>query len=157
MTGMSHPIYAHVIGSQLFNQGKVAAAAEKMKQAFHASPETVDFGLNLARLHLQTKQYSAIPPILSPYTNRSEPPVYDVYFILGKAYQYLGETAAAIEVFNQALNQYGLSTNLLNNLGQCYIQLGNAAEAEAAWKKSLEINPDQPKIKKSLAELKEIK
>lgn len=157
ITSEPNPIYDHIIGSQLFNQGKTDAAAEKMERAYRASPETVDFGLNLGRLYLQNKNYSAIPPILRPYTNRSEPAAYDVYFILGKTYQYLGETAAAIDAFDKALNQYGLSTNLLNNLGQCYLQQGNTAEAEAAWKKSLEINGEQPKIKKNLADLKEKK
>jgi len=155
--GTQSPIYSHIIGSQLFNQGKIETAAEKMEQAYRAFPGTTDFGLDLARLYLQTKKYAKIPPILQPYTIRSEPPAYEVYFILGKAYQFLGETAQAIEVFNRALNQYGLNTNLLNTLGECYLQLGNAQEAEAAWKKSLEINADQPKIKKSLDTLKKKK
>ncbi len=46
---------------------------------------------------------------------------------------------------------------LLNTIGECHFQLGEPREALAAWQKSLEINQNQPQIKKSVEALKEKK
>ncbi|MDH5386360.1 MAG: tetratricopeptide repeat protein, partial [Candidatus Aminicenantes bacterium] len=63
----------------------------------------------------------------------------------------------AIDIFDKALSHYGLNVNLLNSLGECYFQLGSLEGALAAWEKSLEINPDQPEIQKSVKVIKEKK
>jgi len=47
--------------------------------------------------------------------------------------------------------------NLLNVLGECCVQSGKAEDALAAWKRALEINPNQPQIKKNVEALKERK
>jgi tetratricopeptide (TPR) repeat protein len=88
---------------------------------------------------------------------REESPAYEVYFILGKSYQYRGELSKAIQIFDEAISEHGLNTALLNVIGECYFQIGNMAEAQAAWEKSLEINTNQPEIKKNLDLLKEKK
>ena len=92
-----------------------------------------------------------------PFVNLEEPPKFEIFFILGRAYQYRGELAHAIEIFEKAINHHGLNTNCLNAIGECYFQLGEMSEALTAWMKSLEINADQPKIKKSVEALKEKK
>ena len=77
--------------------------------------------------------------------------------MIGKAYQNLGELSKAIEVLDKAITHYGININLLNTIGECYFQLGVPDEALAAWQKSLEINQNQPQIKKSVEALKEKK
>jgi tetratricopeptide (TPR) repeat protein len=74
--------------------------------------------------------------------------------MMGKAYQNLGELSKAIDLFDKAITHYGLNLNLLNAIGDCYFQLGEQGEALAAWQKSLEINPNQPQIKKNVEALK---
>jgi tetratricopeptide (TPR) repeat protein len=69
----------------------------------------------------------------------------------------LGELSKAIEVLDKAISRYGININLLNTIGECYFQLGEPDEALAAWQKSLEINQNQPQIKKSVEALKEKK
>jgi len=39
-------------------------------------------------------------------------------------------------------------------VGECYFQLGRYEEALITWEKSLEINPNQPELKKSLEAIK---
>ncbi|MCK4264497.1 MAG: tetratricopeptide repeat protein, partial [Candidatus Aminicenantes bacterium] len=102
-------------------------------------------------------EYKKIEPILFPFLNQAQPPAYEVFFIMGKVYQNLGELNKAIEVFDKAISHYGLNINLLNSIGECYFQLGNLEEALAAWEKSLEVNPNQPQIKKNIEALKEKK
>lgn len=79
------------------------------------------------------------------FSDVSEVP-YQLYLLLGKSHQALGEFDHAIAVFNKALSQYGINSNLLNSIGECYYRLGIWDEALAAWEKSLEINDNQPDV-----------
>jgi tetratricopeptide (TPR) repeat protein len=73
---------------------------------------------------------------------------------LGKSHQALGEFDQAIALYNKALSQYGINSNLLNSIGECYYRLGLWDEALAAWEKSLEINDDQPDVEEKVKTLK---
>ena len=73
---------------------------------------------------------------------------------MGRTYQKLGKLDKAIEAFDSVIDSYGLNANVLNSIGECYFQLGKPQEALVVWEKSLEINPDQPQIKKNVEALK---
>jgi len=151
------PVYPHIIGTQLFRSGKIPEARDSLEKAFHKKPDSVDFAMNLAQAYMVLGEYKKIEAILLPFLNQPQMPKYEVIFLMGKTYQNLGELNKAIEIFDKAISHYGLNINLLNAIGECYFQLGNPREALTAWEKSLEINPDQPQIKKSVEALKEKK
>jgi GWxTD domain-containing protein len=151
------PVYSYLIGIQLFNSGKVEEAKVCLQEAFYKKPDNIDFAFNLARAHMKLAEYREIERVLLPFLSRLENPPYELLFIMGKAYQNMGKLDKAIEVFDKAISQYGLNLQLLNSLGECYFQLGNAQEALGAWEKSLEINPNQPQIKKNVETLKKKK
>lgn len=151
------PAYSYIIGTQLFNSGKITEARDSLEEAFHKKPDSLDFALNLAQAYMVLAEYSEVELVLLSFLNQPKTPKYEVFFILGKAYQNAGELSKAIDVFDKAISHYGLNINLLNSIGECYFQLGNAEEALTAWEKSLEINPNQPEIKKSVKLLKEKK
>jgi tetratricopeptide (TPR) repeat protein len=102
-------------------------------------------------------EYPKIEPVLLPFLNRPEPPKYELLFIMGRAYQNREEFKKAIEVFDKTISHYGLNIYLLNSIGECHFRLGETDEALAAWQKSLELNPDQPQLKKIVEALKEKK
>lgn len=52
------------------------------------------------------------------------------------------------------LARFGTHIDILNNLGLCHLRLGNRDEAVKAWSKSLELSPNQAKIKDLLDSLK---
>jgi len=151
------PIYSYLIGTQLFNSGKIEEAKILLQEAFHKKPDSIEFAHNLARVHMRLGEYKEVETVLYPFLNRLERPPYELLFIMGKAYQNMGKLDKAIEIFDKGITHYGLNINLLNSIGECYFQLGNAKEALAAWEKSLEIHPDQPQIKKNVDALKEKK
>ncbi|MFQ6109458.1 MAG: tetratricopeptide repeat protein, partial [Candidatus Aminicenantales bacterium] len=151
------PVYSSLVGIQLFNSGKIVEAKARLEEAFHKRPDSLDFALNLARAHMRLSEYREVEKVLQPFLGRLERPPYELLFIIGRAYQNMGKLDKAIDVFDKAISHYGLNIHLLNSLGECYFQLGNAEEALAAWEKSLEINPDQPQIKKNVEALKEKK
>jgi tetratricopeptide (TPR) repeat protein len=157
LTGIDDPAYSFILGTQLFNSGETAKARDYLEDAYKKNPNSIEFALNLARIYLASEQYKEIEKILVPFTNQSEAPSYELLFILAKGYQKSGELDKAIDTFDTTITQYGLNTNVLNSLGECYFQLGVADEALAAWEKSLELNPKQPEIQKSVKALKEKK
>ena len=151
------PVYSYLIGVQLFNNGKVEEAKARLQEAFHKKPDSIEFALILARVHMRLGEYKEVETVLYPFMNRLERPPYELLFTMGKAYQNMGKLDKAIEIFDKAITDYGLNILLLNSIGECYFQMGNTQEALAAWEKSLEISPDQPQIKKSVDTLKEKK
>lgn len=153
LPSIDDPVYSYIIGKQLFQSGKIAESRDHLEKAFQKIQDSADFALTLAHLYMTIAEYKKIESILLPFLNKPQIPAYEVFFIMGKAYQNLGELNKATEVFDKAVSHYGLNISLLNALGECYFQLGNAEEALAAWKKSLEINPDQPQIKKNVTAL----
>lgn len=157
LSGTENPVYSFVLGSQLFNTGQMDTAEAMLEAAFYKIPDNAEFALNLVRVYMKKKNYDEVPAVLLPFVNLDEPPKFEIFFILGRAYQYQGELAQAIKIFEKAMNHHGLNTNCLNAIGECYFQLGDISEALTAWVKSLEINADQPNIKKSVQALKEEK
>lgn len=152
----NHPVYSYLIGTQYLNSNKLDKAKHHLEKAFQQNPQSVGFALNLARVYQAQKKYRKIIQVLDPFLN-IEKTEYQVYFMAGKAYQNLSQYEKAIEIFDQAISRYGVNTNLLNSIGECYSRLGNIKEALKAWEKSLEINADQPRLKKNVEALKEKK
>jgi tetratricopeptide (TPR) repeat protein len=151
------PVYTYQIGSQLFHSGRIREARLRLEESFNKRPDFLPFAIALSRLYLRSGEYSKIESILGAFFRREERPTYDLLFILGQAYQKLGELDRAIDVFNKAVDSYGTNIYLLNHIGECYFQLGKPKEALVVWTKSLEINPNQPQVKKSVAALREKK
>ena len=154
LAGTSDPSYDYALGVQFHNAGNLSEARQKYESAYRARPDQVDFALGLAHYYLDLKQYAAIERVLLPFLDPTRNPAYQTFFIMGTAYQGSGQMDKAIETFNRAIIQYGLNTNILNALGECYLQLGQLLEAIASWEKSLEINQNQPLIQKSLEAIK---
>jgi tetratricopeptide (TPR) repeat protein len=62
-----------------------------------------------------------------------------------------------LNLFVVHFNLLGGDHTYIKKMKECYFQLGEPDEALAAWQKSLEINQNQPQIKKSVEALKEKK
>ena len=148
-----HPVYSFLLGKQLFNKGEFNKAQAKLEGAFHKKPDSLDFALNLAQVYSVQKKHQNVKQVLMAFSDMLEVP-YQLYFLLGKSHQALGEFDQAISVYNKALSHYGINSNLLNSIGECYYNLGIWDEALAAWEKSLEINNNQPDVKEKVKILK---
>jgi tetratricopeptide (TPR) repeat protein len=151
------PVYAYIIGQQFFNSGKAQQARQFVENAYNKMPDNRVFAEGLSRIYAELKAHDKIVPILEPLMSLPESPPFDVYVLLGGSYQELGEFNKAIEVFDKALQQFGVNALVLNALGGCYFRLGQLLEALSAWEKSLEMNPEQPEIRKNIKAIKEKK
>jgi GWxTD domain-containing protein len=148
-----HPVYSFLLGKQLFSKGDIIKAQAKLEEALQKKPDSLDFALSLAQVYFVQKKHHQVKQVLMAFSDVSEVP-YQLYLLLGKSHQALGEFDQAIALYNKALSQYGINLDLLNSTGECYYRLGIWDEALAAWEKSLEINDHQPDVEEKVKTLK---
>ncbi len=148
------PIYSLILGRQLFNKGEADKARIQLEKAYHSRPNVLDYALNLVQVYSIKEEHEKIKQILLPFSE-SPQANYEVYFFLGRALQALGELTQAVSFYNKAISRFGTNIYILNFLGECYYQKGLIKEALTAWEKSLDINPNQPEIKKIVDAIKE--
>jgi tetratricopeptide (TPR) repeat protein len=148
-----HPLYARLIGLQLFNLGRFEESRANLASA-NARMPSEDSAADLARTFLALKDYAAIDPLLAPYLKQEKPARYEVYLMAGRAAREAGNFARAIEVYDIAVAHYGANIALLNAVGESYFGLGRLEEARAVWERSLAADPNQPEIKKNVELLK---
>lgn len=143
----------YIKGMQYLNKGDVRKGSELLEKTFHQNPGIIDFALGLGRANLLLRRFEKIESILLPFLD-SPNPNYEVLSYLAEAKKGLSQYEEAVKYYKDIISHFGLSLDILNSLGYCYYRLGDFSEARAAWKKSLEINPNQPEIKKSLDSIK---
>lgn len=137
--------------------GRLEPARTHLESAQGSNPGNLIYALALARVYLAQEKYDRIPALLSPFQEPEGAPSFEVYFTLGRALQGLGDLAGAVEVYERALRSVGLNTILLNALGECQYRRGSRDQALTAWERSLEIDADQPAIRRLVDAIKEKK
>jgi len=151
----SAPQYANIFGTQYMNKKEFAKARPLLETAVRREPNSVAFALDYARLLLELKEYAGVKAAAQPFL--ADERKWDFLEPAGRASQALGENAEAIAFYKDYLAHFGANLNVLNAVGECYLQLGNTAEALAAWERSLKIEPNQPKLKERIEEIKQKK
>jgi GWxTD domain-containing protein len=153
LSPLSNPAYSLIIGRQYFNNGKIEKARIELERAHQNQPDSQEISSQLANVYFIFQKYEKSKQILLPFTE-SEDAKYKVLFLLGKTHQALGEYDKAIFLFDKAINRFGINVFLLNSLGECYFNLRKFKEALVAWEKSLEIKPDQSRIKEKVESIR---
>ena len=152
MPSTADPVYSYILGNQLFNKGELDKAKKYLEDAYHKEPESLEYASSLAKAYYLLREFSKTKEILIPFLDKNQLS-YEGYYLMGRTHQVMGEFDKAISIYDKAISHFGININLLNSLGECYNHLGNEQEALAAWKKSLEMNPNQEKIKKLIESL----
>ena len=147
------PVYSFIRGAQFLNKGEMEKAEDELEKAYEMEPEREDFAIAYAGLLLNREADEDVKRALMPFVEKQ---VADnnLYYVLGRAHQGLGEYEEAISFYQTFVSHQGASFVVLNSIGECYFQIENLEEALRAWEKSLEINPDQPEIKKKVEDIK---
>jgi GWxTD domain-containing protein len=153
---VSHPAYSLIFGMQYFNEGKIEKAKTELERALQNAPNSQEISLRLANVYFILKDYKKSKKLLLSFAE-SDDVDYGVLFLLGRTCQALGEWDRAVFFFDKAINRFGINIFLLNSLGDCYFSLRMLKEAKATWEKSLEIKPDQPRIKEKVESIREKK
>jgi GWxTD domain-containing protein len=153
LPGLDDPLYGFLIGNELYNTGKYAEARARLEEAFKKKPDSLDFAFALARTDMALEDSAQAEARLLPFLNAAPPPHQEFFLLLASACSKTGHSEKAVKVLEQGISLHGVSTGFLNLLGECHLRLRNREEARKAWAKSLELNPDQPDVRRALAGL----
>ena len=148
------PMYAFLLGNQLINQERIEEARDMLEKAYTGKPDELDYALAYARTLLISEEFAEAKQILSPFLE-SNTESYALYYYLGKSSQEVDAFEEAISYYHRALTLRGNTADVLNSLGVCYYEIGDKEQALLAWEKSLEVNPDQEKIKELIEAVKD--
>lgn len=147
------PIYLNILGNQWLQKGELAKARTLLSEAHHLNPLSRKFSLDFGKCLFINKEYHKVKEIISPHLQGKGRP--DFLLLSGQTCQALGELTQAISFYKEYLTHFGANLNVLNAIGECYYKLGNFKEAIVAWEKSLELNPNQEKIRKLVNSIKQ--
>jgi len=155
MPSSENHMYANILGLQYQNKGDLQKAHSLLEEAFKKQPQSAKYGLDFARILFAEKEYQKVKEIALPFLKEQEK--YEFLSVLGQSCQALREYAEAIAYYKDYLTRFGTNLQVLNSVGECYYRLGNTEEALIAWERSLEINPDQENLKKTVESIKKQK
>ncbi|MBC7362161.1 MAG: GWxTD domain-containing protein [Candidatus Aminicenantes bacterium] len=154
LPSVDNPYYGHILGTQLYNLGRLSEARTVLENAWAKSPQSEELAMALAQVYVGLSEYEKAATLLGNFVNQEKPARYETYYTVGEALFHIGQFEQAINVLDRAVNHYGTNINLLNLIGDCYLGLGKKEEALAVWQKSLEINPEQPELKQKINSVK---
>jgi tetratricopeptide (TPR) repeat protein len=144
--------YDYTLGTQMLNLGRDKDAYALLEKAYEKNPAQLKYALGFSQSVYTLKEYQRVKDILNPFVG-GEQGLDQVFYLLGKSCQALGQYAEAVPYYRIYLSRFGANLEIINLLGMAYYRVGNSAEALAAWRKSLEINPNQEEIKKLIDSL----
>lgn len=154
LPSVDNPYYDHILGTQLYNLGRLSEAKTVLENAAAKAPQSEELALELAQVYVALNEHEKAAGLLENFVSQEKPARYEAYFTAGQALFHCRKFEQAINVLDRAVSNYGTNINLLNLIGECYLGLGKKEEALAIWQKSLEISPDQSELKKKIQSVK---
>jgi GWxTD domain-containing protein len=146
------PVFANILGNQLLNNKDLAGAGPLLEKAYKDDPASVRYALDYCKWLFATGDPAAVLRIGEPFMKG--PRRADFAGLLGQASQAAGDPDTAIAYYQEYLAHFGTNINVMNSIGECQIKLGRNAEALAILEKSLQLSPNQEKIRKLVESLK---
>ncbi|MGA2587142.1 MAG: GWxTD domain-containing protein [Candidatus Aminicenantales bacterium] len=147
------PSYDFILGTQYLNSGNMDKAIEELAKAYEGKRDSVEFAVAYAQSLLKKKNPAKAREILLPLVD-SKDGNFEFYETLGRAARETTNIKEAVTWYGRALSFQGNVVEALNAMGECYVELGDKDQAEKAFKKSLEINPNQQRIKDFIKSIK---
>lgn len=133
-------------------QGRASLAVEHLRRAVDLEPENAAWQAALAEAYVQAGD---LPPALEAYQQAAQkapqdPQYWRMLAVFCATYEYrLAEVG--IPAARQALKLTPEDARALDAMGQVYLALGNAAQAETHFLQALESDPDLPEAHLHLA------
>lgn len=147
------PSLAYILGMQYLNRNDRDMAYEKLSQAHDGDKSSFEYALALARVLSTRDEWDTMAEVLEPFSRQGRRN-FELSVYLGRAFQNTGQYEKAVSHYLQAISYRGFVVNVLNSLGECYLETGNTERALWAWEKSLELRPGQNDLKMKVDRLK---
>jgi len=143
-----------VLGDQWWSLGKHdLALAQYEKSVAAGNADLPQARWKLAHAYLSRGHTSRALALLAPL-EASFPSQYEVVAGLGLVHSRISQDEKAVEYLERALALRPPDAPLLNALGESYRKLGNLEKAKDSFRRSLDLDPEQPAVRAVLSELK---
>ena len=156
MPTLKNTEYYFILGNQLLSKGDLDKAKDYLERAYRNNQASIKYAMSVSDVNFRLKKYRKVKEILTPFLDNQKEN-FEFLKLLGKSCQSLSEFEEAISYYKQYLDHMGTNLEILNSIGTCYYLLGDMAQALVAWEKSLEISPNQEKIKEAVKSIKDKK
>jgi GWxTD domain-containing protein len=144
---LAHPYYAMVRAYEYLGLGDHARAASMVEPFYDPANPNAAFALLLARAYFEMKRDDRVVAVLRPAQKLENA---EANLLLGKSLYRLGGYADALPVLEAAMGSIGQTVELLNLIGTACLKLGETERGLSYLVRSLEVNPDQPEIRKAV-------
>lgn len=138
--GDDAPVTSGLLAEALAKGGAEAEAEEVLAAAYAAHPGSFPLALDLARVHVRRKRLEEASRLYA-VAHALRPQHIETLHEHGIVYEELGDDAAALRLFQQALRGRPDDGHLHFHIGNCLDRLGRREEADAALRTSLRLEP----------------
>ena len=145
-------LYRYMLGEQYERTGRPEAARALYEEAFRLNPEHLDGAVRYGRLLNRAGRFDEALEVAESLRGDARRQ-FAFRVIRGQALLGRERYEEALGELVQANLLYDSDTAVLNSLGLCYRKTGRKAEALAAFKASLELDPAQDAVRKAVEEL----
>lgn len=143
------------LGIQYANSNNDKKALAYLEGAYNRNPLLPQLSLDYARILNKLKMYEKLLAVGTPFMETDAK--HKFYALMGIAAEGLEQYEKAVKYYKDYLSYYGANLRILNSIGKCYLKLDNIDEALVALEKSLELFPNQDKLKTVVESLKKKK
>ncbi len=145
-------LYSYMLAQQEDKLGGLDKARALYEKAFALNPDYKEGVLMYANFMIKAKAFDQALA-LADRLRLDEKHQFDYFAIRGKALLGKGQYADALVSLNEANKIYNSDIQVLNGIGLSYYKTGQKAPALQALNASLKLDPNQPDIKKLIAEI----
>ena len=142
------PRHVALLGEARLAARDAMGAESAFRRALELAPDAESTTIVLGRALLFQQKFTDAIEALLPLTASADRDV-----LLGAAYSGLRDWVRASERLQAAIDAGRATPDVLNGLGWAQLQLGRKTEAAALLGRSLQANPDQPDIRRLLAQI----
>ncbi|MDY7048060.1 MAG: TIGR03032 family protein [Microcystis panniformis WG22] len=146
------PTYCN-LGSLWQLEGNLPEAIEAFQKAIQLQPNLLVAYQNLGGLYSNEHRYQEAIQLL--HQGLTYLPCASLHLALGDLYRQLGDIAAAMECYREAIRLDENYIAAYQNLGALLMSVNNIAGAKFCFKKVLDLNPEIPGIYRNLGEIYE--
>lgn len=148
------PAYDYVIGTQYLNLKDFKEAGPRLEKAYRSNPESIPYALDYCKWLYTSGDHASVRRIGDAFLKLQK---YELTGLQGQSAQAMGDYEAAVAYYLDYLGHFGTNINVMNSIGDCYFRLGRNEDALKIWEKSLELSPNQDRIRKLIEAIKEKK
>ena len=145
------PMYDNIIGNQYLNRKDFREAGPRLEKAYRSNPASLGYALDYGKWLFATGDHASVRQIGDAFLKLQK---YEFTGLLGQSAQAMGDYEAAVAYYLDYIGHFGTNINIMNSIGDCYFKLGRNEDALKIWEKSLELSPNQDRIRKQVEAMK---